>query len=61
MTLADLLGQVKPPTVSKEDIEKSGLKIVKASELGQLEKGGEVASNCLDRVRLTAMSGRSPN
>ncbi|KAF8874636.1 hypothetical protein CPB84DRAFT_1853542 [Gymnopilus junonius] len=49
LELADLLGQVKPPTVSKEDIEKSGLKIVKASELDHLEKQGQVASNCLDR------------
>ncbi|KAF8133917.1 hypothetical protein EV363DRAFT_1397324 [Boletus edulis] len=31
--LAELLGQVKPPTVSKEEIEKSGLEIIKASML----------------------------
>lgn len=48
--LADLLGQVKPPTATKEDIDKSGLAIIKASELLQHEKDGKVASNCLDRV-----------
>ncbi|KAH9483763.1 putative RING finger protein C4G3.12c [Psilocybe cubensis] len=49
LELADLLGQVKPPTVSKDDIEKSGLEIIKASELVQHEKDGKVSSNCLDR------------
>jgi len=51
--LADLLGQVKPPTVTKDDIEKSGLQIIKASEMEQYEKDGKVASNCLDRVSST--------
>ncbi|KDR73436.1 hypothetical protein GALMADRAFT_251097 [Galerina marginata CBS 339.88] len=49
LELADLLGQVKPPTVSKDDIDKSGLKIIKASELVQHEKEGKVSANCLDR------------
>ncbi|KAG9315668.1 hypothetical protein JVU11DRAFT_3314 [Chiua virens] len=47
--LAELLGQVKPPTVSKDEIEKSGLEIIKASSLEQYEKEGCVASNCVDR------------
>ncbi|KAF8843245.1 hypothetical protein BDN67DRAFT_1001060 [Paxillus ammoniavirescens] len=47
--LAELLGQVKPPTVSKEDIEKSGLEIIKASMLEEYEKQGRVANNCIDR------------
>lgn len=49
--LAELLGQVKPPTVSKEEIEKSGLEIIKASMLGEYGMEGRVASNCTDRVR----------
>lgn len=49
LELADLLGQVKPPTATKEDIDKSGLAIIKASELSQHEKDGKVSSNCLDR------------
>ncbi len=49
--LADLLGQVKPPTASKDEIDKSGLEIIKASGLPQYEKDGKVSSNCLDRVR----------
>jgi hypothetical protein len=55
--LADLLGQVKPPTATKEDIDKSGLAIIKASELLQHEKDGKVSSNCLDRVRSAFNSG----
>ncbi|PPQ89111.1 hypothetical protein CVT25_006483 [Psilocybe cyanescens] len=49
LELADLLGQVKPPTVSKDDIDNSGLEIIKAAELVQHEKDGKVSSNCLDR------------
>lgn len=41
---------MKPPTVSKDEIDKSGLEIIKASQLPQHEKDGKVASNCLDRV-----------
>jgi len=47
--LAELLGQVKPPTVSKEEIDKSGLELIKASVLEEYEKQGRVASNCIDR------------
>lgn len=50
--LAELLGQVKPPTVSKEDIDKSGLEIIRASLLEEYEKQGRVASNCIDKVRI---------
>jgi len=49
LELADLLGQVKPPTVSKEEIDKSGLEIIKAAQLSQHENDGKVSSNCLDR------------
>jgi hypothetical protein len=49
--LAELLGQVKPPTVSKEDIEKSGLEVIKSSQVAQYEKENKIASNCTERVR----------
>jgi hypothetical protein len=48
--LAELLGQVKPPTVSKEDIEKSGLEVIKISQVAQYEKENKIASNCTERV-----------
>ena len=48
--LADLLGQVKTPTVSKDEIEKSGLEIIKVDKLREYEAAGKVASNCVDRV-----------
>ncbi|KAF8489398.1 hypothetical protein JB92DRAFT_3013445 [Gautieria morchelliformis] len=47
--LADLLGQVKPPVASKEDIENSGLEIIKPSNLPEYEKSGKVASNTIER------------
>ncbi|KAL0960902.1 hypothetical protein HGRIS_005911 [Hohenbuehelia grisea] len=49
LELAELLGQVKPPTVSKEEIEKSGLQIIKPAQLEQCEKDGVISSNCIDR------------
>lgn len=48
--LADLLGQVKPSTVSKEDIENSGLEVIKASLLPRYYKENKITANCLDRV-----------
>ncbi|THG99579.1 hypothetical protein EW026_g2793 [Hermanssonia centrifuga] len=47
--LAELLGQVKPPTATRQDIDNSGLQIIKASELGMYEQQGRIASNCVDR------------
>ena len=57
MTLiGELLGSVKPPVASREDIEKAGLKIVKGDEMEGLGKGGEVLENCVERC---LVSGRS--
>ncbi|KAG9009567.1 hypothetical protein FRB94_011984 [Tulasnella sp. JGI-2019a] len=47
--LADLLGQVKPPVASKEDIDRAGLQIIKAELLKQYESEGKVTSNTTDR------------
>ncbi|KAG1869010.1 hypothetical protein DFJ58DRAFT_766613 [Suillus subalutaceus] len=47
--LAELLGQVKPPTASKEEIDKSGLEVIKANSLEEYAKDGRVATNCVDR------------
>lgn len=49
LELADLLGQTKPPTASKEDIDNSGLEIIKPEQLVAREKEGRVASNCIER------------
>lgn len=48
--LAELLGQVKPPTATREDIDNSGLQIIKASDLSRYEQEGKISSNCVDRV-----------
>ncbi|KAK7689751.1 hypothetical protein QCA50_006390 [Cerrena zonata] len=47
--LAELLGQVKPPVATKEEIEKSGLEIIKAPEMKRHEQDGKITSNCMDR------------
>src|ERR1700761_6733831 len=50
--LAELLGQVKPPTATKEDIGNSGLDVIRSSVLADYEKVRWIASMCVDRVRL---------
>lgn len=47
--LAELLGQVKPPTASKEEIDQSGLEVIKANSLEEYAKDGRIATNCVDR------------
>ncbi|KAH8114585.1 hypothetical protein DFH11DRAFT_172893 [Phellopilus nigrolimitatus] len=47
--LAELLGQVKPPVVTEEEIERSGLQVFKANSLEEFERNEQVASNCVDR------------
>ncbi|KAA1473861.1 hypothetical protein DENSPDRAFT_882348 [Dentipellis sp. KUC8613] len=47
--LAEMLGQVKPPTVTKEEIAQSGLEIVSPADLEACEKEGRVAASCIDR------------
>ncbi|KAH9947616.1 hypothetical protein B0H21DRAFT_325550 [Amylocystis lapponica] len=47
--LAELLGQVKPPVATREDIDNSGLQIITRDELTHYEKEGRVSSNCTER------------
>ncbi|KAI0754665.1 hypothetical protein C8Q80DRAFT_1094074 [Daedaleopsis nitida] len=47
--LAELLGQVKPPVATREDIDKSGLQVIQYSDLERYEQEGKVASNCVER------------
>jgi len=47
--LGELLGQVKPPTASREDIERSGLEVIRRDKLASYEEGGKVAGNCTER------------
>jgi len=47
--LAALLGQVKPPVATPEEIEKSGLHTIKPAEIEQWNAEGRVAPNCIDR------------
>ena len=54
--LAELLGQAKPQTVSREDIDNSGLEVIRMNSLAAYEKAGRVAPMCVDRVRLAVFS-----
>ena len=46
-----MLGHVKPPTVTKEEIERSGLETIKPAQLAEYEEAGKISSNCTERVR----------
>jgi hypothetical protein len=58
--LAELLGQVKPPTASKEDIDNSGLEVIRSGVLTEYEKVGRIAPMCVDRVCLPCCCFRYP-
>ncbi|TFK22919.1 hypothetical protein FA15DRAFT_705926 [Coprinopsis marcescibilis] len=49
LELAEMLGQGKTPTVTKEDIDKSGLEIIKSTQLMQYEEEGRIAYSCVER------------
>ncbi|KAH6911793.1 hypothetical protein BKA70DRAFT_1268516 [Coprinopsis sp. MPI-PUGE-AT-0042] len=49
LELAEMLGHAKPPTVTKEDIDKSGLETIKPWQLSQYEDEGRVSYNCIER------------
>ncbi|EAU80868.2 hypothetical protein CC1G_03044 [Coprinopsis cinerea okayama7 len=49
LELAEMLGHARAPTVTKEDIEKAGLEIIKPWQLSQYEDEGRVAYNCIER------------
>ena len=52
--LAEMLGQAKPPTATKEDIARAGLEVIKPALLkGYLEED-KVLGMCVDRVSLSA-------
>ncbi|OCF57767.1 hypothetical protein L486_05232 [Kwoniella mangroviensis CBS 10435] len=57
--ISELMGPAKPPTVNKDDIEKSGLKIVKGSEMDDLRKDGKLLDICGDRC-LVCLSEYEP-
>lgn len=55
LRLAEVLGNVKPPTVSKEEIKKSDLKVVKSQTIAELYANGSVreitSERCLGELR----------
>lgn len=56
MRLADIIGQHKPPTVSKQEIAEAGLEVIKGSAVKTAEAEGNVrsitADRCLSRFSL---------
>ncbi|WVQ68574.1 uncharacterized protein L199_006783 [Kwoniella botswanensis] len=57
--ISELMGPAKPPTVNKDEIEKSGLKIVRGSEMDDLRKDGKLLDICGDRC-LVCLSEYEP-
>ncbi|KAI0250444.1 hypothetical protein BJV78DRAFT_1283231 [Lactifluus subvellereus] len=47
--LAELLGHVKPQTATREDIDNSGLEVIRPGVLVEYEKSGRIAPMCVDR------------
>ncbi|OCF40982.1 hypothetical protein I317_05181 [Kwoniella heveanensis CBS 569] len=47
--VSELMGQAKPPTVQKEDIERSGLKVVKGGEMEAENEKGSLLDVCADK------------
>ncbi|KAJ1303519.1 hypothetical protein OPQ81_011704 [Rhizoctonia solani] len=47
--LNEFLGQVKPPTATREDIANAGLRVVKGVDIKALAQSGAVTENCTER------------
>lgn len=60
--IGEMMGPVKPPVATKDDIENSGLSVIDGSEVSLRAEKGEILDICLDRclvsVYLTAMGRR---
>lgn len=56
MTLiGELLGQAKPPTASRDEVDKSGLRVFEAGELGGMVERGEVLEGCAERCLVSGL------
>jgi hypothetical protein len=44
-----MMGPVKPPVATKDDIENSGLSVIDGSEVSLRAEKGEILDICLDR------------
>ncbi|KAJ7834611.1 hypothetical protein B0H13DRAFT_222036 [Mycena leptocephala] len=49
LELPELLGYARPPTASKADIARAGLKVIRRDALPAAEKDGRVVENCVER------------
>lgn len=58
--IGELMGQVKPPTATAEEVEQSGLKVVDGSEIAVMVERGEVISSSAERCLVSSIS-RSPS
>lgn len=57
--LAQILGQVKPPVATKEDIANSGLEVVKGSQIMTCLEEGKITENCVERCLVSGVRARS--
>jgi hypothetical protein len=54
--IGELMGQVKPPTVSREGIEKAGLRVVRGEEMERMGEEGVVLNSCVERCLVSLFS-----
>lgn len=54
--MGELLGEAKPPTATAEEVEQSGLKVVKGSEISSLVEGKQVLEGSADRCLVSFSS-----
>jgi hypothetical protein len=59
--MGELMGEVKPPTATAEEVEKSGLKVVKGNEIGALVGKKEVIDSSADRCLVSHQKCLSAN
>jgi hypothetical protein len=55
-TLAEALGQVKPPVASRADIENSGLAVIKASQVKDEGASGAILAICVEQCLVSLRS-----
>jgi len=59
--MGELMGEVKPPTASAEEVEKSGLKVVKGNEISALVEKKKVIDSSADRCLVSTLMWKGAN
>jgi hypothetical protein len=54
--IGELMGQVKPPTATAEEVEQSGLKVIDGSEIQGLVEKKEIIDSSAERCLVSLLS-----